>query len=343
MIQSKQSHPLAMAENNSEVLIYQAPDGLTQVDVRMEDETVWLTQNQMAELFQTTKQNISLHIGNVYEEGELIQEATVKDYLTVQIEGSREVSRSLQHYNLDVIISVGYRVRSLVGTHFRQWATQRLREYIIKGFTLDDERLKQARGGYFDELLARIRDIRSSEKVFYRKICDIFATSIDYDAKAETSQEFFATVQNKFHYAIHGHTAAELIKLKADATKPHMGLTNFPGARLKKEDVTVGKNYLDEPEINQLNRLVNQYLEFAELQAMRRKPMYMATWIEKLHGFLTLNDREILTNAGKVSKVDAEKYALSEYEKFRTTEAKRLYESEDELDKAMKRLQSKKE
>ncbi len=201
-----------MAENNSEVLIYQAPDGLTQVDVRMEDETVWFTQNQMAELFQTTKQNISLHIGNIYEEGELLQEATVKDYLTVQTEGAREVSRNLQHYNLDVIISVGYRVRSHVGTHFRQWATQRLREYIIKGFTLDDERLKQARGGYFDELLARIRDIRSSEKVFYRKICDIFATSIDFDAKAETSQEFFATVQNKFHYAIHGHTAAELIK-----------------------------------------------------------------------------------------------------------------------------------
>lgn len=331
-----------MAENSSEILIYQAPDGLTQVDVRVEDETVWLNQSQLAELFQTTKQNISLHINNIYDEGELTQEATVKDYLTVQTEGNRDVNREIKHYNLDVIISVGYRVKSHVGTHFRQWATQRLREYIIKGFTLDDERLKQARGGYFDELLGRIRDIRSSEKVFYRKVCDIFATSIDYDAKTETSQEFFATVQNKFHYAIHGHTAAELIKLKADATKPHMGLTNFPGSKLKKEDVTVGKNYLEEKEIDQLNRLVNQYLEFAELQAMNRKPMRMADWVEKLHGFLTLNDREILTNAGKVRKEDADKYALNEYEKFRIAEAKSIETTEDELDKAIKRLKPKK-
>lgn len=331
-----------MAENSSEILIYQAPDGLPQVDVRVEDETVWLSQSQLAELFQTTKQNISLHINNIYDEGELTQEATVKDYLTVQTEGNRDVNREIKHYNLDVIISVGYRVKSHVGTHFRQWATQRLREYIIKGFTLDDERLKQARGGYFDELLGRIRDIRSSEKVFYRKVCDIFATSIDYDAKTETSQEFFATVQNKFHYAIHGHTAAELIKLKADATKPHMGLTNFPGSKLKKEDVTVGKNYLEEKEIDQLNRLVNQYLEFAELQAMNRKPMRMADWVEKLHGFLTLNDREILTNAGKVRKEDADKYALNEYEKFRIAEAKSIETTEDELDKAIKRLKPKK-
>lgn len=331
-----------MAENDSDILIYQTPDGLTQVDVRVEDETVWLNQSQLAELFQTTKQNISLHINNIYDEGELSQEATVKDYLTVQLEGIRDVSREIKYYNLDVIISVGYRVRSHVGTHFRQWATQRLREYIIKGFALDDERLKQARGGYFDELLGRIRDIRSSEKVFYRKVCDIFATSIDYDSKTETSQEFFATVQNKFHYAIHGHTDAELIKLKADATKPQMGLTNFPGTKIKKEDVTVGKNYLEEKEIDQLNRLVNQYLEFAELQAMNRKPMRMADWVEKLHGFLTLNDREILTNVGKVSKGDAEKYAHSEYEKFRLAEAKRIETSEDKLDKAIKKLKPKK-
>lgn len=341
-IQTHSDHARVMPENNSEIFIYQAPDGLTKVDVRMEDETVWLTQNQMAELFQTTKQNISLHIGNIYEEGELLQEATVKDYLTVQIEGTREVSRELQYYNLDVIISVGYRVKSHVGTHFRQWATQRLREYIIKGFTLDDERLKQARNSYFDELLDRIRDIRSSEKVFYRKVCDIFATSIDYDPKTDTSHEFFATVQNKFHFAIHGHTAAELIKLKADSTKPFMGLTNFPGAKLKKEDVTVGKNYLDERELKQLNLIVNQYLEFAELQAMNRRPMRMSDWITKLHGFLTLNDREILSNVGKVSKEVADKHALAEYEKFRAAEVKRLQESEDELDRSIKRLKQKK-
>ncbi len=327
-----------MAENNTEILIYQTPLGDTKIDVRVEDETVWLTQGQMVELFQTTKQNISLHIRNVFSEGELTEDSVVKYYLTTAADRKRYQT---QYYNLDVIISVGYRVKSHVGTHFRQWATQRLREYIIKGFTLDDERLKQARNNYFDELLDRIRDIRSSEKVFYRKICDIFATSIDYDSKTDTSHEFFATVQNKFHYAIHGQTAAELIKAKADATKPNMGLTNFPGAKPKKEDVVVGKNYLDEPEIKQLNRLVNQYLEFAELQAMNRKPMRMADWTEKLHGFLKLNDREILANAGKVSKDAADKQALSEYEKFRVAEARRLAESEDDLDRAMKRLRQK--
>ncbi|MFN0140070.1 MAG: virulence RhuM family protein [Pyrinomonadaceae bacterium] len=328
-----------MPENSSEILIYQAPDGITKVDVVVEDETVWLNQSQLTDLFQTTKQNISLHIRNIFEEGELVENSVVKEYLTTARDGKRYQT---QYYNLDVIISVGYRVKSHVGTHFRQWATQRLREYIIKGFTLDDERLKEARSSYFDELLDRIRDIRSSEKVFYRKVCDIFATSIDYDPKTNMSHEFFATVQNKFHYAIHGHTAAELIKLKADAAKPLMGLTNFPGTKLKKEDVTVGKNYLDENELKQLNLIVNQYLEFAELQAMRRKPMRMADWIEKLHGFLTLNEREILTNAGKISKEAADSHALAEYEKFRTAEAKRLAESEDELDKAMKRINPKK-
>lgn len=323
-------------KQESEILIYQSQQGNTRVEVRMEEETVWLSQGQMAELFQTTKQNISLHIKNIYEEGELAETATVKEYLTVQTEGDRTVERSLKYYNLDVIISVGYRVRSHIGTHFRIWATQRLREYIIKGFTLDDERLKQARDPYFDELLDRIRDIRSSEKVFYRKICDIYTTSIDYDAKSDMSKEFFATVQNKFHWAIHGHTAAELIMQRADSTKPNMGLTSFPGEAIKKTDITVAKNYLNENELKQLNLIVAQYLDFAELQAMNRKPMYMQEWITKLHGFLTLNDREILADAGSRSAKAAETYALKQFEQYR----KSLDAGQpDELDKAVKQLQ----
>lgn len=323
-------------KQESEILIYQSQQGNTRVEVRMEEETVWLSQGQMAELFQTTKQNISLHIKNIYEEGELAETATVKEYLTVQTEGDRTVERSLKYYNLDVIISVGYRVRSHIGTHFRIWATQRLREYIIKGFTLDDERLKQARDPYFDELLDRIRDIRSSEKVFYRKICDIYTTSIDYDAKSDMSKEFFATVQNKFHWAIHGHTVAELIMQRADSTKPNMGLTSFPGEAIKKTDITVAKNYLNENELKQLNLIVSQYLDFAELQAMNRKPMYMQEWITKLHGFLTLNDREILADAGSRSAKAAETYALKQFEQYR----KSLDAGQpDELDKAVKQLQ----
>lgn len=317
---------------NSEILIYQTPDGNTKVDVRVEDETVWLTQNQMAELFQTTKQNISLHIKNIFSEGELMEYSVVKDNLTTAADGK---NYKTIHYNLDVIISVGYRVKSHIGTHFRIWATQHLREYIIKGFVLDDERLKQARNNYFDELLSRIRDIRSSEKLFYRKVCDIFSTSIDYDANTEPARAFFATVQNKFHWAIHAHTAAELIKLRADAAKPNMGLTNWPGERIKKEDVTVAKNYLEQDELDQLNRIVNQYLEFAELQAMNRKPMHMTDWQVKLHGFLTLNDREILMHKGKVSHEQAEQYALIQYEQYQ----KQLKAVElDELDKAIKKL-----
>ncbi len=322
--------------HGSEILIYQSQDGRTKVEVKMEGETVWLTLNQLADLFQKAKSTVSEHISNIYEEGELTEESTVRNFRTVQTEGGRSVTRDLEHYNLDVIISVGYRVRSHVGTHFRIWATQRLREYIIKGFVLDDERLKQARDPYFDELLDRIRDIRSSEKVFYRKVCDIYATSIDYDAKSEMSKEFFATVQNKFHWAIHGHTAAELIMKRADCTKPNMGLTNFPGDRIKKMDVTVAKNYLNEDELKQLNLIVSQYLDFAELQAMNRKPMYMNDWIVKLHGFLTLNEREILTDAGSRSAKAAESHALKEFEQYQKT----LNEAQpDELDKAIKRLQ----
>ncbi|HWB93323.1 MAG TPA: virulence RhuM family protein [Puia sp.] len=317
----------------SEILIYQSPQGNTRVEVRVEGETVWLSQSQMAELFQTTKQNISLHIKNIFNEGELTQNSVVKEYLTTAAAGKDY--RTL-YYNLDVIISVGYRVRSHVGTHFRIWATQRLREYIIKGFVLDDERLKQAREPYFDELLDRIRDIRSSEKVFYRKVCDIYATSIDYDPKSTMTKDFFATVQNKFHWAIHGHTAAELIMQRADSTKPNMGLTNFPGEQIKKTDVTVAKNYLHEEELKQLNLIVSQYLDFAELQAMNRKPMHMHDWITKLHGFLTLNDREILTDAGSRSARDAEAHALKNFEEYR----KSLNTGQpDELDKAIKRLQ----
>lgn len=324
-----------MDNNIGEFLIYQTPEGNTRVDVRIANETVWLSQNQMADLFQTTKQNISLHINNVFEEGELEETATVKEYLTVQKEGKRDVNRNVLHYNLDVIISVGYRVKSHVGTHFRIWATQHLREYIIKGFVLDDERLKQARNHYFDELLSRIRDIRSSEKVFYRKVCDIFATSIDYDGGTSLAKEFFSSVQNKFHWAIHAHTASEIIRKRADASKPNMGLTNWPGENIRKDDVTVAKNYLLPDELDQLNRIVNQYLEFAELQAMNRKPMHMADWQVKLHGFLTLNDREILLHKGKVSHAQAEKHALQQYEQYqKQISASRI----DELEKAIKKL-----
>ncbi len=315
--------------NKGEIIIYQTPQGDTKIDVLMQDETVWLSQVQMAELFQTTKQNISLHIKNIYDEAELTVEGTVKENLTVQKEGARNVKRPVQFYNLDVIISVGYRVKSHVGTHFRQWATRYLREIMIKGFALDDERLKQARNSYFDELLRRIRDIRSSEKVFYRKVCDIFSTSVDYDAKSDAAQQFFATVQNKFHWAIHAHTAAELILERANAAKINMGLTTWSGETIKKQDVTIAKNYLTDVELDKLNRIVNQYLEFAELQAMERKSMHMSAWITKLNAFLTLNDREILNHTGKVSHIEAEKHAVAEYEKYQ----KLLPPAIDELDK----------
>jgi len=321
--------------SKGELLIYQGKDGFTQVSVRLQDETLWLSQAQLSELFQSTKQNISLHIQNILESGELEAEGTVKEYLTVQIEGRRKVKRMVSHYNLDMIISVGYRVNSHVGVHFRRWATERLREYIIKGFVLDDARLKQARDGYFDELLGRIRDIRSSEKVFYRKVCDIYATAIDYDATAEITRNFFISVQNKFHWAIHGHTAAEVVMARADATKPNMGLTNWPTAEIRRQDVVVAKNYLGEEELDHLNRIVNQYLEFAELQALQRKPMRMADWKKKLHDFLTLNEREVLLHGGTVSHEEAEVHATAEFEKF----SKALDANKpDEFDKAVKRL-----
>ena len=279
-----------------EFLLYTTEDGIAKLEVRLVDETVWLSLTQIAELFQRDKSVISRHIKNIYEEGELSLQATVANFATVQQEGERSVARDIEHYNLDVIISVGYRVKSHRGTQFRIWATQRLREYLIKGFTLDDERLKRAdSGNYFDELLARIRDIRSSEKVFWRKVLDIYATSIDYGPSAEASQQFFATVQNKIHWAAHGHTAAEIVHKRADAAQPNMGMTSWIGEKPRKADAVIAKNYLAADELRTLNRIVMAYLEFAELRALDRRPMYMADWIGKLEEFLRISEREVLT------------------------------------------------
>ena len=314
--------------HDSEILMYQTEDGQTKIDVRMEDETVWLTQSQMAELFQTTKQNVSLHINNCFHEGELNENAVVKEYLTTALDGK---AYNTKHYNLDVIISVGYRIKSHRGTQFRIWATQRLKEYLIKGFTMNDDLLKNSGGGnYFQELLERIRDIRSSEKVFYRQVLDIYATSIDYDPRAETSKLFFKTVQNKMHYAAHGHTAAEIMYLRANAEDTFMGMTTFEGEKPKKSDVTVAKNYLKEDEISILNRLVSAYLEFAELQAIRQKPMYMKDWIEKLDDFIKMSGSELLQHAGKISREQAKIKAELEYEKYRQKQKDEL--SKVELD-----------
>lgn len=306
-------------QNETSILIYQTEDGNTKIDVRLENETVWMTQKGIAELFQTSPQNITLHIKNIYEEGELQQEVTCKYYLQVQSEGRREVKRKAKHYNLEMIIAIGYRVRSHRGTQFRQWATERLNEYLVKGFTMDDDRLKEMRNfgqDYFDELLERIRDIRASEKRFYQKITDVYATSIDYDPKAEVTQEFFATVQNKLHFAIHGQTAAELIVDRAKAEKENMGLTAWKGDKVRKTDVTVAKNYLTEKKLKSLNRIVTMYLDYAEDQVERQQPMHMNDWIDKLNAFLQFNEREILENAGRISKAVADKLAIQEYETF---------------------------
>ena len=324
----------------NEIIIYQTQDGQTKIDVRLENETVWLTQNQMAELFQTTKQNVSSHIKNIFEEGELSENSTVKDYLTVQQEGNRKVSRNVSHYNLDVIISVGYRVKSLRGTQFRIWATQVLKEYMKKGFALNDDLLKQAGGGgYWKELLERIRDIRSSEKVFYRQILDIYATSTDYNPNAEETKMFFKVVQNKMHFAAHGHTAAEVIYLRADSTKNNMGLTVFKGNHPRKEEVVVAKNYLDEKELNILNRITSAYLEFAELQAIRQIPMTMTDWILKLDDFIKMTGSELLSNPGKISKLEAENKALAEYAKYKETIKDELSEVEKHFLEAVKQAQ----
>lgn len=321
-------------------LVYPTEDGRIKIDVRLEGESAWLTQAQMADLFQTSQQNISLHLQNIYLEGELTPEATHKEFLSVRQEGKRQVSRAVEYYNLDAIISVGYRVKSAVATRFRIWATQKLREFIVKGFVLDDERLKNPDQpfDYFDELLRRIQDIRTSERRFYQKITDIYATSIDYDPTQPQSIEFFQSVQNKMHWAITGQTAAEIIHSRADSKKPNMGLTSWRGAKVRKEDVIIAKNYLNESELAALNNLVEQYLVFAEGQAMRRVPMHMSDWIAKLHAFLTINDREILTHAGKISHQMAKELVEMEYDKFNRQRIQQADAAGGEFEKAIKQL-----
>jgi len=333
---------MAEQENKSRIIIYQTESGSTKIDVRLENETVWLTQKNMAELFQTTKQNISLHIINIFEEGELKQESTVKNFLTVQNEGLRQVERVVEFYNLDMIISVGYRIKSHIATRFRQWATQRLREYIVKGFVLDDERLKNPDHpfDYFDELLRRIQDIRTSERRFYQKITDIYATSVDYDPTLDISINFFKTVQNKMHWAITGKTAAEIVYERADNSKPNMGLNSWRGDKVRKQDVAIAKNYLNEEELRELNNLVEQYLVFAEGQAMRRIPMHMKDWIQKLDGFLSLNDRDILEHAGKISHQLAVEHAETHYDSFNFRRIEANDKAENDFDKTVKMIEA---
>jgi len=325
------------ARPHGQFLVYQTEDGKLKIDVRLEGETAWLTQGHMAELFQTTVPNVSMHLRNVFAEGELQVESVVKDFLTTAADGKNYTTR---FYNLDAIISVGYRVKSAVATRFRIWATQKLREFIVKGFVLDDERLKNPDQpfDYFEELLRRIQDIRTSERRFYQKITDIYATSIDYDATQPVSIEFFQTVQNKMHWAITGQTAAEIIRARADSAKPHMGLTNWRDAKVRKQDVTIAKNYLNEQELAALNNLVEQYLVFAEGQAMRRVPMHMRDWIAKLNGFLTLNERAILDHAGKISHDMAKGLAEAEYEKFHGKQIAQADQAGGDFVKAIKRL-----
>ena len=316
----------AMPPMKSEILLYPGKDGKLRLETRLENDTVWLTQKQLAELFQTTVANINMHIKNIFAEGELEPDSVIKDFLITAADGK---TYNTKHYNLDIIISVGYRIKSTIATHFRQWATQHLREFIIKGFILDDERLKQiGRGNYFEELLARIRDIRSSEKIFWRKVLDIYATSIDYDPKAEVSRDFFKVIQNKMHWASHGHTAAEIIYARVDAGKPYMGLTSWSGDQPRISDIEIAKNYLNEQELDILNRIVTMYLDFAELQALNRKPMHMKDWIVKLDEFLKLSGRDILEHAGKVAHEEALQKARLEYDKWHQEQLKQPSEAE---------------
>lgn len=325
------------SKSESGILLYQTEDGRTRLEVRLQDNTVWLTQKLMAELFQKDIRTINEHIQNIFEENELKPESTIRKFRIVQSEGVRRVERDIDHFNLDMIISVGYRVQSHRGTQFRIWATQRLREYIVKGFTMDDERLKQVGGGnYFDELLARIRDIRSSEKVFWRKVLDIYATSIDYDPDVEMTQKFFQTVQNKMHWAAHGHTAAEIVAGRADSAKPHMGLTSWTGTRPGPSDIEIAKNYLKADEIEALNRIVTAYLEFAELQALNRRPMHMRDWIAKLDEFLRMSNRQILAHAGTISHDEAISKARVEFEKYRQTHLNDAWPVEEQFLRAAK-------
>lgn len=304
-------------DNNGEIIIYQTDDGLTHIDVKMEDETVWLTQQQMAELYQTSRTNVVEHITHIYEEGELDENSTCRKFRQVRQEGNRQVNREMVYYNLDMIIFLGYRIKSSIATNFRRWAAERLKEYMIKGFTMDDERLKQLGGGnYWKELLDRIRDIRSSEKVLYRQVLDLYATSVDYDPTSAESVRFFKIVQNKLHYAAHGHTAAEVIYQRADASKPFMGLKTFKGEMPVLSDVKVVKNYLDEDELKILNNLVSGYFDFAEVQAMRHNPMHMSDYIEHLDRVLSTTGEKLLEGAGTVSHKQAMEKAEQEYRKY---------------------------
>lgn len=332
--------------NTGKILIYQNEKGDTKIDVYFTEDTIWMTQRAMAELYQTTPQNITTHIKNIYEDGELDMDSTCKDYLQVQSEGDREVQRARKFYNLDMILAVGYRVRSNVGIHFRKWASGVLTEYMKKGFVLNDERLRNPKefgADYFDELLERIRDIRASEKRLYQKVKDIFALSVDYDSRSDVAQNFFKSVQNKLEYAATGHTAPEIIASRADATKDNMGLTAFKGAKVRKSDVTVAKNYMDREEISTLNLIVNMYLDYAELQAKQHHEMHMADWEEKLNQFLQFNGREVLQNFGTVKREVAEALAFAEYEKYdahrRELEAADL----DELTEGVRKLKQRNE
>ena len=311
-------------EENNKIIIYNTEDGQTKIDVRLHDETVWLSQRQMSELFDCTSENIILHLKNIYNTGELIEEATTKDFLVVQKEGNRSIKRKIQVYNLDVIISLGYRINSIRGTQFRIWATQKLKEYIIKGFVMDDERLADGKvsNGYFEEFEERIRRIRTSEKNFYQKVRDVFATSADYNPRLDYAKKFFATVQNKFHYAITGLTAAEIVSKRIDSNKKNMGLTNWKGEVITRDQAEIAKNYLEELELKRLNLLVEQFLSFAELQSVEKRVMYMKDWIRKLDDFLILNDKEILDSLGGISHKEMENKVRNELEKFNRKQLK---------------------
>ncbi len=323
-------------QSQGEILIYQAEDGFTKVECRFVDETIWLTQQQMAELFRTSRSNIVEHIGHIYEEGELDEVSTCRNFRHVRMEGNRQVTRELPFYNLDMIISLGYRVKSLIATQFRRWATERLKEYMIKGFTMDDERLKNLGGGnYWRELLERIRDIRSSEKVMYRQVLDLYATSVDYNPRSAESVAFFKMVQNKLHYAAHGHTAAEVIYERADADKPFMGLTTFSGDFPTAKDIGIAKNYLTEEELRVLNQMVSGYFDFAEVQAIRHRPMYMSDHVEQLDNILRATGEEVLAHAGKISHAQAMEKAKAEYKRY---QAQTLSPVEEEYLKTIKQL-----
>jgi hypothetical protein len=321
--------------NGNSFLIYQDDNGISNVTVRFEGEDVWLTADQLAELFQTTQQNISLHVQNIYSEKEMDENRTHKKYLLVRNEGNRSVKRSISHYNLDMILAIGMRVRSDVAVRFRQWAIRHLHEFAVKGFTLDDDRLKGNRSRYFRELLQRIRDIRMSERNFYQKVTDIFATSIDYDRTNDITRTFFATIQNKLHYAAHSHTAAELIHERVDANKPMVGMMHFDGKYITEDDVKIAKNYLNDKELEYLRLLVSQFLDFAELQALEQKPMYMLDWVTKLDAMLTLSGRELLKGPGKISHAEACRKAVAEFREYRRRE---MLQYESDFDRAVREL-----